>query len=111
MYFSLVSIWWTAARVHGRPRSVRRLRALRSAAISASRLPSRVNCSYIRRTTSHLLLGTGNQDHPIGLQALMLAAREHAFALAALVDEHPAQAVARRPALAVAEFDQPALAP
>jgi hypothetical protein len=44
------------------------------------------------------------------LQALLLAASEHALRLAVLVDEPAAQPEPGRPALAVAELDQPALA-
>jgi len=52
----------------------------------------------------------GLQDHAVGLQALVLAARHLLLHRTGLVDQHTAQAVARRPALAEAEFDQAALA-
>jgi hypothetical protein len=50
------------------------------------------------------------QDHAVGLQALVLAARELALHRTGLVDQHAAQAVARWPALPEAQFDQAALA-
>ncbi len=51
-----------------------------------------------------------HQDHTVGLQALLLAALENALGGPVLVDAHAPQPVARRPALAVAPLDQPALA-
>ncbi len=74
-YFSLVSTWCTVPRVHGRPRSVVTPRALSNAAISLSGRPSSTNARYIHRTVSHLFGRARHQDHPVGLDALLLAAR------------------------------------
>src|SRR5262249_35922139 len=57
-----------------------------------------------------LLIGAGDKDHAVGLETLPLAAGQYTLVFTGLVDEHPAQAVAGRAALAVAEFDEPALA-
>ena len=56
------------------------------------------------------LLGTGNQDHAIGLQALMFPKSENALRNPILIDPHSAEPVTRHAALAIAKFDQPALA-
>ena len=53
----------------------------------------------------HLLFRPGNEDHPVGLEALVLALLEDALGRAVLVDTHAAQPVAGRAALAEAEPD------
>ena len=80
-----------------------------TAAISRSDRPSSTNSRYIRRTVSISSGGPGHQDDPVGLQALLLAARELALRLPLLVDQLPPQAEAGRAALPEAELDQPAL--
>src|SRR5690606_10278122 len=50
------------------------------------------------------------ENDPVGLKALLLAARQLALGIAVLVDQHPAQSVSGRAALAKTEFDQAALA-
>jgi hypothetical protein len=53
--------------------------------------------------------GAGHQNDAVRLEALVLPAAEGDLMGAILVHEHPAQAVAGRTALAVADFDQAAL--
>jgi len=55
-------------------------------------------------------VGARLQDHAVGLQALVLAARQLPLHRTGLVDQHTAQTVACWSALAEAEFDQSALA-
>ena len=58
----------------------------------------------------HLLIRSRDEDHPVGLQALVLPAIEDALGLAVLVDAHAAQPVSRHAALAESEPYEPALA-
>jgi len=53
--------------------------------------------------------GAGHQDDAVGLQALLLAARQLALRVAVLVDQHPAQPVSGRAALAIPQLDEAAL--
>ena len=55
------------------------------------------------------LLGAGDQNHAVGLKALLLAARQLALRIAMLVDQHAAEPVPGRIALAIAQFDETAL--
>lgn len=57
-----------------------------------------------------LIVRAGHQDDAVGLQTLMLAARKLTFHGSVLIDQDAAQAIAGRAALAIAEFDQSALA-
>jgi len=50
------------------------------------------------------------QNDPIGLDALLLTPCQGALNLTTLIDQSTAEAIPRRPALAISEFDQPALA-
>jgi len=52
----------------------------------------------------------GDQDHPIGLDALVLPASQRAFVDTFVVHEHTAKSETRGASLAVADFDQAALA-
>jgi len=58
----------------------------------------------------HLFVWPRHQNDPVGLQALVLAELQRSLDFAALVNQHPAQAVARRTALAKPQLDQAALA-
>ena len=58
---------------------------------------------------SDFFMRAGLQDHVVGLQALVLAARKLALHRAGLVDQHTPQAVARWPTLPEAQLDQTAL--
>jgi hypothetical protein len=53
----------------------------------------------------HLLRWSWHQHDPVGLQALLLALRQHALGVAVLIDQHAAQPVARGTTLAVAQLD------
>jgi len=57
-----------------------------------------------------LRVGARHQDDSVGLQAFVLTASQLAFHGACLVDQHPAQPITGGATLAVAQFDQPALA-
>jgi hypothetical protein len=50
------------------------------------------------------------EDDPVGLQALLLATAQRGLEVAGLIDQHPAQAIARVPSLTESHFDQAALA-
>jgi len=52
---------------------------------------------------------TGNQDDPVGLDALVLAPGKLAFVDTVLVDEHTPQAIAGRAALTKADLNQSTL--
>src|SRR5690606_9266859 len=58
----------------------------------------------------HLLVRAGHQDHAIGLQALVLTAREFTLRGARLIDQNAPQSVACWPTLPEAQFDEAALA-
>ena len=55
------------------------------------------------------LLGAGDEDHTVGLKALLLAAGQFALGVSVLVDQHPPQPVSCRAALAITELDEAAL--
>ena len=57
-----------------------------------------------------LVGGSGDQDHPVCLQALVFPLGEDPLGCAALVDAHAAQSEACHAALAVSVLDEPALA-
>ena len=55
------------------------------------------------------LLRARHKYHAVGLEALLLAAGQFTLRVAVFVDQHPAQAVSSRTALAVAKLNQAAL--
>ncbi|TWI92470.1 hypothetical protein JM93_00012 [Roseibium hamelinense] len=55
------------------------------------------------------LLWAGDQDHTVGLQALLLAARQLTLRVAVLVDQHAPKPVPGRAALAISKLYQAAL--
>ena len=59
---------------------------------------------------ANFIVRARHQDHAVCLQTLVLAARKLAFHGSVLIDQDAAQAIAGRAALAIAEFDQSALA-
>src|SRR5690606_27708107 len=58
----------------------------------------------------HLLGRPGNQHHAVGLDALVLASGEFALGRTALIDQATTERIPGRAALAIAVFDQTALA-
>src|SRR5262249_51996009 len=54
-------------------------------------------------------VGPGDEDHAVGLHALLLSEAQLALRLALLVDEHATEPETRGPTLAVAELDEAAL--
>lgn len=58
----------------------------------------------------NFLGGARSEDDAVGLQALVLAARQLGFPLAILADQYAAQAKSCRATLAIAQLDQAALA-
>ena len=58
----------------------------------------------------HFVVRTRHQDHPIGLQALVLARFQDGLDRAGLIDEHPTQPKSGRASLPEAQLDQAALA-
>src|SRR5688572_16185224 len=54
-----------------------------------------------------LLIWTGNENHAIRLEALVLAHFQHSFVLTVLVNQHASQAEPRRATLFVTQLNQP----
>ena len=109
MYFSLIRTWWTVPRVQGRPRSVVMPALIQNVGDLALGLPL-LDKRPVHPADGVDLLGRArDQDHAVGLDALLLTPGELAFGGAGLIDQPAAQAVSGRAALAEAEFDQPAL--
>ena len=60
--------------------------------------------------SGHFVVRTRHQDHPVGLQALVLTRFQDGLDRAGLIDEHPTQPKSGRATLPEAQLDQAALA-
>ena len=110
MYFSLIRTWWTRAAGPGRPRSVSMPRSFKRSAISRSTASPRRTRGRSSGRSRFPRSGPGTRMTRSVWMLLCSPRASSPLGDPALIDEQAPQAVAGRPALAVAEFDQAALA-
>src|SRR5438067_2386253 len=58
---------------------------------------------------ANLLLGAGNENDPVSLQALLFTSVQQTFLFSSEIDEHAPQSEAWRPALPISQLDQTTL--